>query len=91
MLKKRARKPDESIPQLAQEIKRLTVQAYPVAPNRTTETLVRDYFIDSLEDTDTKWRVYQSRPRNLSDAVVVAVELESFFLAGTKRGTFAGP
>ncbi|KAJ8036998.1 hypothetical protein HOLleu_17697 [Holothuria leucospilota] len=73
MLKNRARKPDESIPQLA------------------IETLARDYFIDSLGDTDTKWRVYQSRPRNLSDAVVVAVELESFFLAETKKGNLRRP
>ncbi|KAJ8033437.1 hypothetical protein HOLleu_23675 [Holothuria leucospilota] len=91
MLKNRARKPDESIPQLAQEIKRLTLQAYPEAPYETIETLARDYFIDSLGDTDTKWRVYQSRPRNLSDAVVVAVELESFFLAETKKGNLRRP
>ncbi|PIK36810.1 hypothetical protein BSL78_26356 [Apostichopus japonicus] len=55
------------------------------------ETLAKDHFIDALQDTDTKWRVYQSRPASLSDAVVVAVELEAFHLAETKKGNLRRP
>ena len=91
MLKNRSRQSNESLAELAQEIKRLALRAYPDAPYEMVDTLAKEYFIDSLVDTDTKWRVYQSRPGTLSDAVVVAVELEAFHLAEIKKGTLRRP
>lgn len=91
ILRNRIRQTGESIPQLAQEIKRLVMQAYPDAPFDMVETLAKDYFIDALGDADTRWRVYQSRPRMLADAVTVAVELDAFRTAEFKRGSLRRP
>ncbi|KAJ8025453.1 hypothetical protein HOLleu_33014 [Holothuria leucospilota] len=67
------------------------MQAYPDAPFDMVETLAKDYFIDALGDADTRWRVYQSRPRMLADAVTVAVELDAFRTAEFKRGSLRRP
>ncbi|KAJ8025240.1 hypothetical protein HOLleu_35392 [Holothuria leucospilota] len=91
ILRNRIRQTGESIPQLAQETKRLVMQAYPDAPFDMVETLAKDYFIDALGDADTRWRVYHSRPRMLADAVTVAVELDAFRTAEFKRGSLRRP
>ncbi|KAJ8034222.1 hypothetical protein HOLleu_20966 [Holothuria leucospilota] len=49
------------------------------------ETLAKDYFIDALGDSESKWKVYQARPRCLEDAVTIAVELEAFGLAESRK------
>ncbi|KAJ8018699.1 hypothetical protein HOLleu_43170 [Holothuria leucospilota] len=49
------------------------------------ETLAKDYLIDALGDSETKWRVYQARPRQLEDAVTIAVELEAFGQAESRK------
>lgn len=54
------------------------------------ETLAKD-FIDALQDTYIKWKVYQFRPTSLSDAVVVAMELGAFHLAEKKKGNIRRP
>ena len=86
ILKNKTRKTDETLQQMAQDIRRLTKQAYPDASYEMLEALSKDHFIDALLDSDTRWRVYQSRPQSLDDAVVVAVELEAF-LKAEKRTT----
>ncbi|KAJ8026788.1 hypothetical protein HOLleu_31727 [Holothuria leucospilota] len=67
------------------------MQAYPDAPFDMVETLAKDYFIDALGDADTRWRVYQSRPRMVADAVTVAVELDAFRTAEFKRSSLRRP
>ena len=80
-LKSRSRKKDETLPELAQAVRRLTRQAYPEAPQRLRETLARDYFVDTLDDMDMRWRIHQSRPQTLNEALTIAVELEAFLYA----------
>ena len=84
-LKNRVRKREETLPELAQAIRRLTRQAYPSADYQLQETLAKENFIDSLQDADIRWRVFQSRPDSLEDAVRVAVELEAFQVADRQR------
>ncbi|XP_028513771.1 uncharacterized protein LOC114574680 [Exaiptasia diaphana] len=84
-LKNRSRLKDEKLPELAQAIRRLTRQAYPEAPQPLRETLARDYFVDALVDADMRWRIHQSRPKTLNDALTVAVELEAFLETGHPR------
>ena len=84
-LKNRLRRKDETLPELAQAIRRLTRQAYPSANYQLQETLSKEHFIDALNDTDIRWRVFQSRPSSLEDAVRVAVELEAFQVADRQR------
>ncbi|KXJ26789.1 hypothetical protein AC249_AIPGENE26432 [Exaiptasia diaphana] len=80
-LANRSRLKDEKLPELAQAIRRLTRQAYPEAPQQLRETLARDYFMDA----DMRWRIHQSRPKTLNDALTVAVELEAFLETGHPR------
>lgn len=49
-LKSMARKRNESLPELAQSIRRLTKNAYPQAPADVREVLAKDTFVDALDD-----------------------------------------
>ena len=84
-LKNRQRRREETLPELAQAVRRLTRQAYPSANYQLQETLAKEHFIDALQDADIRWRVFQSRPTSLEDAVRVAVELEAFQIADRQR------
>ena len=88
ILKTKTRKPSETLPELAQSVRRLVKQAYPSAPYELLESLACDHFIDALIDSDTRWRIQQTRPRSLNQAVQVAVELEAFQEADRQRGIF---
>ena len=88
-LKSRTRKKDESLPELAQAITRLTRLAFPGVPSDIRDTMDQDNFIDALCDADTRWKVHQSRPKTLNDALMIAVELEAFLTADQQRGRTA--
>ena len=85
-LKNKARGRDETLPELAQSIGRLTRRAYPTADYELQETLAKEHFMDVLYDADVRWRVFQSHPTNIDEAVRVAVELEAFQTAERQRG-----
>ena len=84
-LKERRQKASENIPELGQDIRRLTNLAYNSAPNDVKETLAKDSFIDALHNGDMRLKIRQARPRDLNDAIRHAVELEVFNRAETKR------
>ena len=88
ILKTRVRQSDETLPALAQAVRRLVKQAYPTAPNELMDSLACDHFVDALMDSDTRWRIQQTRPQSLDQAVKVAVELEAFREADRQRGIF---
>ena len=77
-LRNRIRRKDETLPELAQAIRRLTRRAYPQAPADVREDLAKDQFIDALADFDTRWKVKQGRPTTLNQALEIAIELEAF-------------
>ena len=70
---------------MAQEIRRLVQLAYPTATPDILDVLGKDQFIDALEDSDIRWRVYQIKARTLDDAVCAAVEMEAYKKAETQR------
>ena len=74
-LKERHQKATETLPQLGQDIQRLTRLAYPTASADVCETLAKEYFISSF---DMRLRIKQARPEHLSDAIRHAVELNAF-------------
>ena len=88
ILKIRTWKPSETLPELAQSVKHLVKQAYPSVPYELLESLACDHFMDALIDSDIRWRIQQTRPRSLDQAVQVAVELEAFQEADRQRGIF---
>ena len=84
-LKGRTQRRDESLPELAEDIERLTRCAYPDAAANMIEVLAKDQFIDALQNEDMRLRVRQSRPSTLRQTLEAALELESFELASRHR------
>ena len=80
-LRCRTRKREETLPELAQAVQRLTRQAYPNAPTSVQDTLARDHFIDALPMSEVRWRIHQARPWSLRDALTTALEIEAFYVA----------
>ena len=91
LLRNRSRKQGESIPELAHDIQRLLARAYPNASVDMKRTLAKEFFVDAIGDSDSRWKIYQSRPRNLEEAVSIAVELEAFTLAEQKKAAPPDP
>ena len=85
-LKNRARSREESLPELAEDIERLTRLAYPNATAPMIEILAKDQFVDAIVDDESRLKVRQSRPDSLRQAVETALELESCQLASLRRG-----
>ena len=77
-LKNRSRGKDESLPELARAIRRLVRQAYPEAPLSVWDVLEKDYFVDAATDRDICWKILQSRPRTIQEALAMATEVEAF-------------
>ena len=84
-LRGRKRKPDESLPELCQAIKRLACLAYPKATYELIDSLGRDYFLDAIGDSNLRLQVYQARPSTIDEAVCVAIEFEAFQKAESQR------
>ena len=84
-LRCRTRKREETLPELAQAVQRLTRQAYPNAPTSLQDILARDHFIDALPESEVRWRIDQARPRSLRDALTTALEIEAFYVADRHR------
>ena len=87
LLRNRIRQPNETLPDLAHEIRRLVKLAYPTGQYGILEDLSKNHFIDAIPEADSRWHIQQSRPRSLDEAVRVAVELEAFQVAEKHRGT----
>ncbi|CAG2191634.1 unnamed protein product [Mytilus edulis] len=86
-MKSRIRGRTEQIPVLGQDIKRLVRLAYPSAPMEVREYLARDCFIDSLNDADMEWAIFQAKAENIDNAVHVALEYEAFQNGRRKHST----
>ena len=84
-LKSRTKANNESLPELAQAIRRLTTQAYPDASYDLLETLALDHFVDALADSDMRYRVCQAKATTVDAAVCAALEWEAFQKAEKQR------
>ena len=83
-LRERKQKAVETLPELGQDIRRLTNLAYPTATVNLKEILAKEQFIDAIKDSDMRLRIKQARPTDLNDAVRHAVELQAFQSADKK-------
>jgi hypothetical protein len=77
-LRNRIKTKEETLQELAHDVRRLVRLAYPKAPVRTHEDLTKDQFIEALGDGEIRWSVFQARPKNITEALKVAMELEAF-------------
>lgn len=85
-LQSKTRNRDESIPELAQTIRKLTRQAYPNASSNLLDVLALDHFVDALTDPDIRFRIRESRPKNICEAEIIAVRIETHKIADRQRG-----
>lgn len=85
MLREKRQRPNESLPELGESIRRLAHLAYPTAPREVTEMIAKDQFIDALTEFDMRLRIQQSRPKSLNEAIRCAVEIEAFCRAERQR------
>ena len=56
-----SRKPEETLPELAQAIQCLTRQAYPDATVSLRESISKDQFIEALADPELRWKVHEAK------------------------------
>lgn len=76
---------DESLPELAQSIKKLTRKAYPSASSNVIETLAMDYFIDAIPYKEVRIRLGEMCPKTLAKAEKIAVRLDAVHVADKTR------
>ncbi|CAC5406295.1 unnamed protein product [Mytilus coruscus] len=86
-MKSKIRRRTEQIPVLGQDIKRLVRLAYPSAPIEIKEQLACECFIDSLNDADMEWAIFQAKAKSINNAIQVALEYEAFQNGRRKHGT----
>ena len=73
-LRERRQKASETLPEMGQEIRRLTNLAYPTASSELKEVLATEQFLDGLFDPEMRLKIKQARSVNLNDAIQRAVE-----------------
>ena len=84
--KARYQQKDESLPELAQAVRRLARLAYPSLPATTQSEFAKDQFLEALQEADIRWRLKQTRPRTLDEALKSAIELEAIQESERQRG-----
>lgn len=89
-LKSRCKGKGETIPELAQAIKKLTRQSYPNANLDVIEALSLDYFIDALSESEIRLRLREVGPKTLSEAEKIAVRMEAHRIADKQRTRLVG-
>ena len=57
---------------------------YPQATNDLKDQIARDCFIDSINEHELEWFVYQGKPKTVDEAMQLALEYEAFQV-GHKR------
>ena len=84
-LREKRQKASESLPEMGQDVRRLTNLAYPTASSDLKEVLATEQFLDGLYDSEMRLKIKQARPSSLNDAIQRAVELEAFSRAEKRR------
>ena len=76
ILRNRVQNPGESFSRLAYSILRLTKYAYPEASHSMIRDIAKEYFIDAITNQSIRRWVKYSMPRNLTDAIRIAIKVE---------------
>ena len=85
-LKGRRRKKQETIPELLQDIKKLTRRAFPSADETTRHQMAISSFISALDNERLELSVYQKDPKTVEEAAKAAMSIETFLVT---RGSSA--
>ncbi|CAC5404745.1 unnamed protein product [Mytilus coruscus] len=74
------RKSGQTLPEMAQDIRRITRLAYPTAPVDIRNKLGKDCFVRALNDSKIKLSIFQREPKTIDDCIRFGVEYEAFTL-----------
>ena len=80
-LKSRRRKPGEGLRVLCNDIKDLVRLAYPEMTTDLQNRIGREYFKESLEDTELRQAIFRAGSKTLDGTMAAAMEWESFMKA----------
>ena len=72
------RRSDQTLPELAQEIRRRTRKAFPNIPPVFRRELEIDCFINSIDDFQLKWEALRRSPTTLDDCLNICLKFESY-------------
>ena len=75
-VKNRRRKTGESLQSLHSDIRRLVALAFSDLDHKARELMACDYFIDALNDPQLQLKVRERSPKNLTEALRIALQLE---------------
>jgi len=81
----RRRKPNKSLRELAEDIRRLMMLAYPRDRSPMSESLAKEHFICTFDDPDLELKVREKEPQTLGAALKYAQRLEIFRNAVRQR------
>ena len=81
----RRRKPSETLRELAQDIRRLMMLAYPGDRSDMAERLAKEHFICALDEPELELKVREKEPQTLDAALKSAQRLEVFRNAVRQR------
>ena len=84
-LRDRRQRPSESLSEMGQKMRRLMDLAYPSIPDDVCEILATEQFLDGLHNAEKRFKINQSRPNSLNDAILRAVGLEAFYRGESRR------
>jgi len=74
----RRRKPNETLRELAHDIRRLMILAYPGDRSDMAERLAKEYFICAFDEPELELKVREKEPQTLDAALKYAQRLEVF-------------
>ena len=77
-LRSRRRRKGEPLPELTEDVERLSRLTYREVPSSLQDEQVKEQLIDDLTDDDLRIRLMQARPTSLHEALLLAVELKSY-------------
>ena len=75
----------ETIQELGQAVRDLTVKAYPEISEEARERLGKNHFIDAVDSQVVREGIYRARPKSLDEAIQAALETESIEKVESQR------
>lgn len=76
----RQRRRGENLPELAQDIKRLTRLAYQTAPHEFRDNLAYRSFREALNDQDLQWDIFQGQISTIDEVLHLPLKYEAFHI-----------
>jgi hypothetical protein len=89
-LKSRYQEKGETLPELAQNIRKLTRLAYPSASTEVVEILAIEQFTEAINDSDIRLRLREQGLKTMSEVETLAVKLEAHRIADRQRNRMVG-